>query len=366
MIRLIAVVMVLGGLVAGTACSGEPPPSRQDVLVALTETVIVPQFQSVADEMNNLREALETLCASPSAENLRSARDAWRDARAPWMRSQAMWFGPVMDRRSRSLVDWSPVDGERIEATLASRDAIAAADVRDFLGSTQRGLGAIEYLLFGDDAKIVASLRGPQALRCQYLAALGDVVASETGGVLADWAGSDSDSSGYDGYFNGTAPVALLDENAVAELVQTSVFLIRSVADMGLGQALGVDGGVPDVEAIPGGAGNNAVANLRNQLLGMQLIYVGASGEGKAGMGLSALVQPLSNDTDARMRDGFAQAAATIDLLEEPLLTSIAEDPGPAQAAYQRLKELQRVLNTEVVSLLGVTVGFSDTDGDGG
>ena len=54
MIRLIAVVMVLGGLVAGTACSGEPPPSRQDVLVALTETVIVPQFQSVADEMNNL------------------------------------------------------------------------------------------------------------------------------------------------------------------------------------------------------------------------------------------------------------------------------------------------------------------------
>ena len=82
MIRLIAVVMVLGGLVAGTACSGEPPPSRQDVLVALTETVIVPQFQSVADEMNNLREALETLCASPSAENLRSARDAWRDARA--------------------------------------------------------------------------------------------------------------------------------------------------------------------------------------------------------------------------------------------------------------------------------------------
>ena len=277
-----------------------------------------------------------------------------------------MWFGPVMDRRSRSLVDWSPVDGERIEATLASRDAIAAADVRDFLGSTQRGLGAIEYLLFGDDAKIVASLRGPQALRCQYLAALGDVVASETGGVLADWAGSDSDSSGYDGYFNGTAPVALLDENAVAELVQTSVFLIRSVADMGLGQALGVDGGVPDVEAIPGGAGNNAVANLRNQLLGMQLIYVGASGEGKAGMGLSALVQPLSNDTDARMRDGLVHALSAIDLLEEPLLTSVAEDPGPAQTTYQRLKELQRVLNTEVVSLLGVTVGFADNDGDGG
>lgn len=28
------------------------------------------------------------------------------------------------------------------------------------------------------------------------------------------------------------------------------------------------------------------------------------------------------------------------------------------------VKELQRVLNTEVVSLLGVSVGFSDTDGD--
>ena len=364
--RLIAVVVVMGGLLAATACSGEPPPSRQDVLVALTETVIVPQFKSVADEMNNLREALETLCASPSAENLRSAREAWRDARAPWMQSQAMWFGPVMDRRSRSLVDWSPVNGERIEATLASRDAIAAADVRDFLGSTQRGLGAIEYLIFGDDAKIVASLGGPQALRCQYLVALGDVVASETDGVLADWTGSDSDSSGYDAYFNGTAPVALLDENAVAELVRTWVFLIRSVTDMGLGQALGVDGGVPDPDAVPGGLGNNAVANLRNQVLGMQLVYVGGGGGGSASMGLSALVRPLSNDTDTRMRDGLVHALAAIDLLEGPLLTSIAADPAPAQTTYRRLKELQRVLNTEVVSLLGVTVGFSDSDGDGG
>jgi predicted lipoprotein len=98
----------------------------------------------------------------------------------------------------------------------------------------------------------------------------------------------------------------------------------------------------------------------------MQLVYVGADGKGSAGMGLSALVRPLSNDTDARMRDGLVQVLAAIDLLEEPLLTSIAADPAPAQTTYRRLKELQRVLNTEVVSLLGVTVGFSDSDGDGG
>ena len=43
---------------------------------------------------------------------------------------------------------------------------------------------------------------------------------------------------------------------------------------------------------------------------------------------------------------------------------AIVADPAVVRAVYDSFKELQRVLNTEVVSLLGVSVGFSDTDGD--
>lgn len=346
------------------ACSGEPPASRQDVLASITDELIVPRFQEVAVNMGEMRDALDALCASPNPDHLAVARAAWRDARAPWLRSQATWFGPVMDRRSRTLVDWSPIDGERIEATLAKRDSVSSDDVREFFGSTQRGLGAIEYVIFGQDAEVLSSLEDYGGIRCQYLTALGNVVADETAAVLVEWTGDGSGSDGYAGYFKGTSGVALVEQQAIDELVRTSVFISRSINDMRLGKALGANGGQPDPSAIPGTNAHSAVADLRNQVLGMQDVYLGADTE--AGLGVSNLVRGVSQEADNRMRAHFNATLAAIDDLQEPLQSTMLENSGPARTAHQRVQELQRALNTEVVSLLGVTVGFADTDGDGG
>ncbi len=354
-------LLVLVGLLA---CTQTPPPTRQEVLASLADDLIVPRYQSVATEMGELRDALDTLCANPTPDTLASARTAWREARAPWMRSQATWFGPVMQRRSRILVDWSPVDPERIEATLAKRESVSHDDVREFFGSTQRGLGAIEYIIFGEDGAALDSVKDAGGIRCQYLTALGRVVADETAAVLADWTGDGSDGGGYAGYFKGTAGVALVEQQAVDEAVRTSVFLTRSIADMRLGKALGADGSQADPSAIPGSGGQNAVADLRNQALGMQDVYLGAGTDGAHG--ISALVRGVSEEADARMRGHFTATLTAIDGLQEPLQSTVVSDPEPARLAHQRIQELQRALNTEVVSLLGVTVGFADTDGDGG
>ena len=372
---------------SSSASSSSPSPgdaapvSRQAALVNLTDAVIVPRFEDTAARMNGLREALNALCANPTPDALAAARTAWREARAPWMRSQAFWFGPVMERRSRSLLDWSPVEPERIETMLSERDAVAASDIREFLAATQRGLGAIEYVIFdagadsanansdsdsdSNDAAILAALQPADGIRCQYLTALGAVSAAETAGILADWTGDNAAGKAYAGYFNGTAASSLLGKAAVDEIVRHSVFLTRSITDMRLGAALagnGNGGGAPDLAALLAGPGNNTVADLRNQVLGMQDLYLG----GNSGPGLGALVRGISPAADDRMTAHFAAALDALDGLSEPLPKSIAADPAPARHAHQRLQELQRALNTEVVSLLGVSVGFADTDGDGG
>lgn len=354
---LVAALLVMG-------CASAAPPSQRDVIASLTDDLIVPRFQAVAAGMGNLSAALDSLCANPNADTLDKARNSWREARAPWMRSQSMWFGPVMDRRSRILVDWSPIDPKRIEATLAKRESVSANDVREFFGSTQRGLGAIEYVIFGEDAKVLAALDDSTGIRCQYVTALGDVVADEISGVLEDWTGDGSSGGGYAGYFKGTASVALVEQQAIDEVVRTSVFITRSINDMRLGKALGADGGQADPSAIPGGGGHNAVTDLRNQVLGMQGTYLGPGTDGS--LGISALVRGVSQEADERMRGHFTAALEAIDGLQEPLHATVVSDPEPARLAHRRMQELQRALNTEVVSLLGVTVGFADTDGDGG
>ncbi len=359
----LAVLLVLAaavGCAAGSAEQGTPtstPASRQAVLVNLTEELIAPRFQAVATEMDALRIALDDLCVAPGPASLSVARTAWRDARAPWMRSQATWFGPVMERRSRSLVDWSPVDVERIEKLLAERDPVTAFDVREFFPATARGLGAIEYMIFGEDDAVLEALGSANSVRCQYLTALGGVAAEETAELAADWVD-------YASYFNGTGSVALLERQAIDELVSGSIFLTRSITDMRLGKALGAGGVAPEPFAIPGGGGHNAVADMRNQVLGMQDVYLGA--DDGATLGIGELVAGVSPEANGRMAADFEAVLGAIDSLEEPLQAAVVNNPKPAQEAHARLQELQRAWNTEVVSLLGVTVGFADTDGDGG
>ena len=153
LITILALALACGGAapaspsssVAAPASTGaSAAPGREEVLVALTDTVIVPGYREAAGAMDELRAALDGLCAAPAADGLAAARAAWRAARGSWLRTQATWFGPVMERRSRSLVDWSPVDPPRIEETLAGRDAVSPEVVREFLGASQRGVGAME------------------------------------------------------------------------------------------------------------------------------------------------------------------------------------------------------------------------------
>ena len=203
MIRTFLAFALTLALLATLACSADESVSREEVLVSLTDDVIVPRFQTLAERTDSLGSSLRSLCEQPNQARLDAARIAWRDAREPWLRSQATWFGPIMDRRSRSFVDWSPVEPQRIEDMLAGRDSIDANHVREFLSSTQRGLGAIEYVLFQEDAAVLTALGEPGSVRCQYIVALGDVVADETGAAFNDWTGDNPEGRSYAEYING-------------------------------------------------------------------------------------------------------------------------------------------------------------------
>ncbi len=57
---------------------------------------------------------------------------------------------------------------------------------------------------------------------------------------------------------------------------------------------------------------------------------------------------------------------AELDGMEGPMREIAAEDPGRLEPLYQHLSELLAAFESDVVSLLDLTLGFSDTDGDSG
>ena len=333
-------------------------PSDRDVLVSLTDEVIVPAYQAMARDMAQLDQDVKALCDSPSSAGLEDARRSWLAARASWMRSEATWFGPVMERRSVSLLDWSPVDTTGVDRLLADGGSVAASDVRDTLASNHRGSGAIEHVLFSNDA---LGTPDSSARRCSYLAALTTVAREETDAILAAWVEGTERQPAYKDFFSNRSDSAMLPSAAVAEVVRTQVFLIRDMVDMRLASALGLRGGDTDLSAIPGASADNGLQDLHNEVLGMQAIYEGSAHDG---LGLSDLILPLSEETDRSLRDQFVSVVAAIDSVEGTLRSAVVERPDQVRSVYDRLLNVQRTIATQVVSLLGISVGFTDTDGD--
>ena len=343
--------LLAGALTATAVACGSGGPDEAEVLASITDDVMVPSHEALAAETASLSDALDALCAAPSEAALNDAQGAWRDAREAWARSAASGLGPVLDRRSTGVIAWAIVQPERIDTLLASDSAITADFVRNNISSTQRGLGGIEYVLFEEEEALAAASR-----RCSYLTSAASVIADEAAALRNDWT---TGGPPYRDYFTGRADESLETSEAVAEVVRTQVFLIRTIVDMRLAGALGLRGEA-DPTAIPGGAGLNALADLRSEVLGMRDVYEGVEG----GLGISDLIVPLSEDADERVRGGFEASLAAIDAVDGPLREATAANSAQAVAVYETLMGLQDTISTEVVSLLGVSVGFSDADGD--
>lgn len=350
------------------ACGGGGP-SRTEVVTTIATDVATPQFEQLSADTATLAGAASALCAAPSADLVEGARTAWRDTRVTWMHSAAVWFGPVMDRRSRSLIDWPEVDAGRIEEAIAARDSVTTEDVRQFFAATQRGLGAAEHLLFdGDPNEVTAALADP--VRCQYLTAILAVADEEAAAVLQEWTVGSEDRTAYLDRLTGEAAISIEVGAAIDEIGATQVFLLRMLADMQLGAALAINAPAPDLAAIPGGPARNETIDLQEQLRGMYAIYLGPAGDSTegdtTGSGLTALVADRAADADTRVRAAFDAAIAAAEAIPTPLREAAEAQTAEATAAYDALKELQLTWNTDVVSLLGITVGFSDADGDSG
>ena len=275
-----------------------------------------------------------------------------------WMRSETMWFGPVMDRRSTSLLDWSPTDTSDIDRLLAQGAPATAEEVRDTLGSNRRGFGAIEYLLFRND-----DLADPNRAVsvCPYLVAMATVAHEETGAILNEWTEGSEGRPAYRDYFSDRASSSMLPSAAVADIVRTLYFLIRDIVDVRLATAMGLRQDPADPSAIPGMSADNGLNDIRHELMGMRGVY---EGSGNEGLGIGDLVSQLSENTDARLRNELDAAAAAMDVVNDPFRSAAVQRTPQVQTFYERLLDVQRTIATEIVSLLGVSIGFTDTDGD--
>ena len=381
-------------LATAAAACGDSPPSRQDVLGDLADEVIIPAYDNFLNASSSLAEAVSDLCAflassegvseraggatgtdgevgmseeagtansdaansNTSAEGaLNSVYGALEASRAYWSFSEAMWVGPVMERRSRAVIDWD-IDAEQIEARIADTSfAMTADNLATRVGADERGLSAVEYVVGSPSAPeaAVAKLANPRY--CEYLTAATQVVVAEAELLVSDWTTSFEDGPPY------RTVLSDPDGSGVDDIVNASFNLLRKTSDMELRPAAN-----GDLDAVKEGPLGLGVADIAEHLAGIRAVLIGSganqgSAQEDGPMGLSEL---LGDDITDRLAARLDAADAAVSAITPPLRAAAADNPSSLNQAYEELKELQMTISTEVVSKLGVALGFSDTDGD--
>ncbi|GAB4561571.1 MAG: imelysin family protein [Haliangiales bacterium] len=397
MYRATPILLLSLGLTLAAACSDDKPstpgpggdvidaavsPEPEAVLRDLGEIVIVPTLEQLHQRAGELVVASRALCEAPGSAGLDSARAAWRAARAPWKQSEAFRFGPVIDLRVDSAVDFWPLRLSSVQAELA-KDTPVPEDYASTLGDTVKGLPVIEYLLFdgGDvgadatqediDAAVLARLASsedgaePTATRtCDYLVAL-SVDVELRAKLLRDAWSPDGDNFVDALASSGEAGGAYDDRGkAISAIVNAFVQLIQEVEGTKLATPLGLrDGGTPQPEAAESWRSGNSRQDILDNLAGIQSVYQTRYGD-TTGASFERAVAAIDPALDSAIRAQLSAAIAAVEAIEGPLDEAVVDAPAAVDAAFQANKELLRYMAVDMVNVLGVTLSFSDNDGD--
>ena len=371
---------MLSALLLLAACSddsgevnevGGGTADREAVLANLATTVIAPAYQHLDESADALVAATTALCAAPDAAHLAAAQEAWDTTRAAWRSTEAFRLGPATTFRSAAAISF-PVDLAKVEAVLAdpaqlpdpvTTDGVAA------LGADTRGLPAVEQVLFSPGAP--GDLAGR---RCAFALGASELVAAATERLRVTWIdGTDGaapfveqlSSPGGDSMFADTT-------EALADLVNGTIAALSQAADMRLGRVTDDVTGTAAPEEVDAGAAHRARADTLDILGSVQAVHDGlpvgtpppAAGAEASTSGLGALIGAMAPDTETLLARQLGDAAAAVEALPDPFFDYGEPDMAPTSAAYELVRAARVTMRTEVASALGVTLSFSDSDGD--
>ena len=347
--RAFVATLLLGW--AMVSCSSGP--AEDEVVSSITYESLLPALEASSLAAADLAGAVEAFCVEPTSGSHEPVASAWESSKGLWGQAWlTTWFGPADMLRTVSRVDYQPISEEGIEDLLASPETLDADYVMNQAASTERGLGAIEYLVFGE----VEAAGGPR--RCELLAATSEVVASETAALEDAWGSSYQGGPAFADSFAGDDMPA---NDALGELVSAVVETVKQQSLFQVGAAVGISASEADPEAIPEGEAGAAADFYRAQLEAIRSML-------EAGFpdSLGELITARSPEVMDRIDQHLGGALAELDGIEGPMREIAGEDPARLEPLYEHLSELLAAFESDVVSLLDLTLGFSDTDGDSG
>ncbi|NWG87770.1 MAG: imelysin family protein [Hydrogenophilaceae bacterium] len=320
---------LLMGLALMTALSAARADSAATIQ-AVQRDWLGPRAAEFARDSAALVPAVQALCdasADKAEASLQQARRQWLASLSSWERLSGVAIGPVLERRSQRQIDFTPTRPRMIEKAIAAEPK-GPADM-ELIGTPAKGLPALEWLLWVKPVK-------PASPACRYAVQVAADIRHEAEALAA------------------AKPSAVDPQAMLSELVNQWVGGLERLrwANMEMPVRVAITSGADSNPDYPRGASGASVAAWAAQWDALRSLAM--QGEGSLQAALRARGQ-------AKAADALAQA---VKRAEAGMQGLTAADKVRILAAAKELAALKRLVENEVAPALGVSIGFSDSDGD--
>lgn len=349
---------LLAAALLGAGCSDNDDGDGDTAAVAETyATNVYANYSDTLAKAQALDSAIDAFVAAPSQATLDAAKQAWLDAREPYLLTEAYRFydGPIdnPDDGPEPAINAWPLDEAYIDYVVGMPNAGIINDTAAFPAITvdviqeqnenggeaniSAGYHAIEFLLWGqddEDPKLKTAGQRPftdyvtsggtaknQARRGQYLKLVAEILVEDLEQVTSAWA------PGEDNY----AKTFLADPKDAVTKMLTGMGSMANAELSGERMIVAYKNrGQEDEHSCFSDTTN---ADLLGNFVGIQNVYLGKYGA-TDGPGLDDLVKAVDPALDAQMKSELDAAVAALNALQSvPFDFAIdAEDGTPERA----------------------------------
>ncbi|UDL92333.1 peptidase M75, Imelysin [Mesorhizobium sp. PAMC28654] len=331
-----------------------------DVIQRAVDGFVRPAYASLHDRAGKLTKAMQALCKAPSQEDLDAARAEFSTTVKAWSSAEIIRFGPIVENnRLERMLFWpdrKSIGLKQVQAALSDKDS-TATDATQLAGKSvaMQGLGALEFVLFGDGAGQLASKEEPY--RCAYGAAVAANVETMAADVSAAWNKPD----GFAALWANPGPKNPLYRDgteAVTELVGVFINELKMVRDVRLKGFFGANPGVDKPKQAIYWRSENTTASLAGNLMGVDALFQAS----QIGDALPPDTRWMAETIHIQLVNGIATAKA----VKGPIDKALAAPEQREKLEHFALitSSLSTLFGTRLTSEFGLTAGFSSLDGD--
>lgn len=338
----------------------------------ISNSIIMTSYSNLEANAKSLKAATDSYAQSCSGStSVLNLQNLWKTNMASLKDAEINQFGPSVQGGYYEIMDpWvnsylsNPADTTSINSYIAGSNTISLTTITA-LNKLQRGMPAIEYLLFDDgsgNTSLTSICNNLTGRRLQYLTQLVTDYYNNTNSLKNAWIANN-------GNFVNELPTAEMGssffdskKNAMDTLINQMINLLNAIVDKKLGYPAGLNvssGGTIRSTFVESRYSDTSVDNLVANLKSIRNYYTG-----NGGLGISDYVKNLNPILDRKILTQIDDAITKTQTISN-LRTSLASSNlTNITQAFNAIRTLRTTLSTELISLSGTSATTTTGDGD--